>query len=207
MSGTFETPVKSGPTSGPFTVSSQVTQEPHGIRPPEQFIIVPLRLVNALIGSPVGVTWIVVVPPPAWLSYGVPGPNGAPGLLTSWLRTRIELRRGPSNAPMPSCRPGSSVPSWSVTGVSVSWKDRYLNPSCSHRRTTPSRSSGIGTRAPGSGGVWASAGIATRPANGPPTAAPAAVVFRSVRRSTDMVILPWVWRGSPQPSHVVARVN
>ena len=46
--------MKSGPTSGPLTVSSQVTQAPHGIRPPEQFIIVPLRLVNARITSPVG---------------------------------------------------------------------------------------------------------------------------------------------------------
>ncbi len=38
--------MKSAPTSGPLTVSSQVTQAPHGIRPPEQFIIVPFRLVN-----------------------------------------------------------------------------------------------------------------------------------------------------------------
>jgi hypothetical protein len=42
---TFEKPVKSGPTSGPLIVSSQVIQLPHGIRPPEQFICVPLRLV------------------------------------------------------------------------------------------------------------------------------------------------------------------
>ena len=45
VSGTFEAPVKSGPTSGPLTVSSQVIQLPHGIGPPEQFIWVPLRLV------------------------------------------------------------------------------------------------------------------------------------------------------------------
>ena len=80
--------MKSGPTSGPFTVSSQVTQEPHGICPPEQFIIVPLRLVNARTTLPLGVTWTVVVPPRAIGSYGVPGPNAGPGLLTSWLRTR-----------------------------------------------------------------------------------------------------------------------
>jgi hypothetical protein len=43
---TFDPPVKSGPTSGPLTVSSQVIQEPHGIGPPEQFIWVPLRLVK-----------------------------------------------------------------------------------------------------------------------------------------------------------------
>ena len=44
-SDTFEAPVKSGPTSGPFTVSSQVIQEPHGMTPPLQLYIVPFRLV------------------------------------------------------------------------------------------------------------------------------------------------------------------
>jgi hypothetical protein len=38
VSGTLEAPVKSGPTSGPLTVSSQVIQLRHGIGPPEQFI-------------------------------------------------------------------------------------------------------------------------------------------------------------------------
>ena len=117
-------PVKSGPTSGPLTVSSQVTQAPHGIRPPEQFIIVPLRLVKARITSPVPVTWMVVVPPCAWLSYGAPGPNGVPGPFTSWFRTRTTDLPGPSNAPMPSCRPGRAVPSVRTTGVSVSWNER-----------------------------------------------------------------------------------
>ena len=117
--------MKSGPTSGPFTVSSQVTHEPHGMIPPEQFIIVPLRLVKALITCPSGVQWIVVVPPPALVSYGVPGPNAAAtGLLTSWLRTRITVPSGPLKAPMPSCRPGRTVPSFRVTVASVSWKDR-----------------------------------------------------------------------------------
>ena len=118
--------MKSGPTSGPLTVSSQVIQEPHGIRPPLQFIIVPLRLVNERITSPVWVTWVVVVPPRAIESYGVPGPNGAPGLLTSWLRTSstVPVPTGPANAPMPSCRPGSVVPSVRMTGLSVSWNDR-----------------------------------------------------------------------------------
>ena len=44
-SDTLEAPVKSGPTSGPFTVSSQVIQEPHGMTPPLQLYIVPFRLV------------------------------------------------------------------------------------------------------------------------------------------------------------------
>ena len=52
VSGTLEAPVKSGPTSGPLMVSSQVTQAPQGIWPPEQFIIVPLRLVKDRITSP-----------------------------------------------------------------------------------------------------------------------------------------------------------
>ena len=42
--------------------ASQVTQAPHGILPPEQFIIVPLRLVNEPFTRPVGVTCTVVVP-------------------------------------------------------------------------------------------------------------------------------------------------
>ena len=70
--------MKSGPTSGPLTVSSQVTQAPHGICPPEQFIIVPFRLVKARRTLPCLRDWIVVVPPPAIGSYGVPGPNAGP---------------------------------------------------------------------------------------------------------------------------------
>ena len=87
---------------------------------------------------------------------------------------------------MPSCRPGSAVPSVRVIGVSVSWNDRYWKPFGRCRRTLPSRLSGIGTSAPGLGGSCAPAGIATSPANGPPTAAPA-VVLSKVRRSMDMV--------------------
>ena len=68
--------MKSGPTSGPLTVSSQVTQDPHGIRPPEQFIIVPLMLVYARRTSPVRLTWTVVVPPRA---CGVVGRTRAEG--------------------------------------------------------------------------------------------------------------------------------
>ncbi len=101
-SGTFDTPVKSGPTSGPLTVSSHVIQLPHGIGPPEQFIWVPLRLVYASTTFPLGVTSIVVVPPRAAASYGVPGPNGAPGPFTSWLRTRRTFSPGPGNAAIPS---------------------------------------------------------------------------------------------------------
>ena len=102
VKGTLETPVKSGPTSGPFTVSSQVTQLPHGIRPPAQFIWVPLRLVNARSTLPYRSTRVVVVPPRAMASYGVPGPNAAPGPLTSWLRTSHTRRREASKAAMPS---------------------------------------------------------------------------------------------------------
>src|SRR5215218_10269 len=135
VSVTLEAAVKSGPTSGPLTVSSQVIQLPHGIRPPEQFICVPLRLVNALITSPEVVTSVVVVPPPVDVSYGTPGPNGSAGPLTSWLRTSSTFPFGPGNAAMPSWRPGSTVPSSSVIGNSVSWNDRYWNSAGSHKRT------------------------------------------------------------------------
>ena len=105
-------------------VSSHVTQDPQGIWPPEQFIIVPLRLVKALTTSPCLDTWTVVVPPPAIASYGVPGPKAGRAPLISWLRTRIDVPPGPLKAPMPSCRPGKAVPSVRVTGSSVSWNDR-----------------------------------------------------------------------------------
>jgi hypothetical protein len=125
VSGTFETPVKSGPTSGPLIVSSQVIQEPHGICPPEQFIWVPFRLVKLRTTWPVGVTSIVVVPLWAIGSYASAAlPKARPGLFTSWLRTRIELPFGPGKAPMPSCRPGRRVPSSRTTGNSVSWNER-----------------------------------------------------------------------------------
>src|SRR6266508_4490856 len=106
VSDTFGTPVKSAPTSGPFTVSSQEIQLLHGIGPPLQLFWVPLRLVYACRTSPYSVTSMLVVPPRAIESYGVPGPNGAPGPLTSWLRTSRTVSSGPGNAAMPSCRPG-----------------------------------------------------------------------------------------------------
>src|SRR5688572_18135832 len=99
VSGMLDVLVKSGPTSGPLIVSSHVIHEPQGISPPEQFIIVPLRLVNDRITSPVFVTWIVVVPPPARESYGVPVPKAATGLLISWLRTRTTVPSGPGKDP------------------------------------------------------------------------------------------------------------
>ena len=64
----FVCPVKSGVVSGPLTVSSHEIHEPHGMGPPEQFIIVPLRLVQASITSPCGVTRTEVVPPRPWAS-------------------------------------------------------------------------------------------------------------------------------------------
>src|SRR5258705_4936498 len=84
--------VKSSPTSYPLTVSSQVIQEPHGMRPPEQFICVPDRLANEYCTSPSWVTCTVDVPPRAEVSYvGVPGaPNEPPRAdpVSSWLRPR-----------------------------------------------------------------------------------------------------------------------
>ena len=55
--------MKSGPTSGPLTVSSHVIQVPQGIGPPEQFIFVPLMPVQASSTSPVRVVSMTVQPP------------------------------------------------------------------------------------------------------------------------------------------------
>ena len=98
----FEAPVKSGPTSGPLTVSSHVTQLPQGMIPPEQFIWVPFRLVKERTTSPCRVTSTEVVPLPARLSYGVPGPKAGKGPLTSWLRTSMTLPFASEKAPIPS---------------------------------------------------------------------------------------------------------
>ena len=83
VSGTLETPVKSAPTSGPFTVSSHMIQVPQGVAAPAQFICVPLRLVKASSTSPNGVTSTVLVRALAIESYGVPTPIAAPGPFTS----------------------------------------------------------------------------------------------------------------------------
>src|SRR5918994_2500639 len=96
--------VKSSATSGPLIVSSQVIHDPHGMAPPAQFICVPLRLVNASTTTPNDVTRLVVVPPRADESYGVPTPPSAPlnALpLCSWLRTSHTLPSGPGKAAMP----------------------------------------------------------------------------------------------------------
>ena len=47
-------PVKSGPTSGPLTVSSPVIHVPQGVAPPAQFICVPLVDTQALYPPPWG---------------------------------------------------------------------------------------------------------------------------------------------------------
>ena len=124
-SGTFDTPVKSGPTSGPLTVSSHVIQLPHGIGPPEQFIWVPLRLVNASTTFPFGVTSIVVVPPRAVASYGVPGPNGVARTVHLVVADQDDVlaRPGERRHPVVAARERRAVVG-SVTGVSVSWNER-----------------------------------------------------------------------------------
>src|SRR5215203_3497565 len=113
-------PVKSGPTSGPLTVSSHVSHVPHGVGPPLQFCSVPLRETYDLMTWPSPSTSTVVVPPGAFGSYAVAAlpkavvlPAGfggvvvAAGRATSWLRTRVEMpAAGPAKAAIPSCRPG-----------------------------------------------------------------------------------------------------
>ncbi len=198
--------MKSGPTSGPLTVSSHVIHEPHGITPPLQLNIVPFRLVWLRTTSPKGVTSTVVVPAPAFASYGVPVPNaGTLGLLViSWLRTSTTLRLGPRKAPMPSCRPGSTVPSSRVTGDSVSWKDRYEKPAGRCSRTIPSRASGIGRSARNAAlGAAAAVGGASKPWNGPPASAATAALLSTVRRSTS--ISASQARGPPPTVHARPR--
>ena len=138
--------MKSGPTSGPLTVSSQVIQLPHGIRPPEQFICVPFRLVNASSDLAVPAsTSMVVVPPPAIASYGVPGAErGAAGPLISWLRTSHTLPSAAgerAHAVVPARQDGAVVEDDRGTrcrGTTV------LEPSGRCSRTLPSRRSGMG---------------------------------------------------------------
>ena len=87
---------------------------------------------------------------------------------------------------MPSCRPGSAVPSSSTTGNSVSWKERYWKPAGSQSRTAPSRRSGTGRSSRRRGPGSAAASRATKPWNGPPSTAPPAATAaprRKVRRS------------------------
>src|SRR5688500_6902893 len=59
VDATFAAPVKSGPMSGPFTVSSHVIQAPQGMHPPAQFIWVPARLAYALYPPPFAETSMV----------------------------------------------------------------------------------------------------------------------------------------------------
>ena len=92
-------------------VSSQVTHAPHGMEPPEQFIIVPARLAqDAAMPSPSTTT--DVVPPPARESYaGAVAENGAgAGSLISWLRMSTELPVGAGEGGHAVVPPGDPGP-------------------------------------------------------------------------------------------------
>src|SRR5215211_6510678 len=91
-------------------VSSHVSHEPHGARPPAQLRIVPLRL--GVVPSHSPRPWWnrrFVVPPAAVGSYVAPGANGVP-LPRSWLRTRNVVPWS-QNVAMPSCELGVGWPS------------------------------------------------------------------------------------------------
>ena len=80
--------MKSGPTSGPLTVSSAVIHVFQGVAPPAQFICVPLQLTQDSTLAAWRLTSSVIVPPPAILSYAFSDwPKAPMGPLTSWLRT------------------------------------------------------------------------------------------------------------------------
>src|SRR3954451_17636418 len=122
-------PVKSGPTSGPLTVSSHVIHEPHGIGPPLQFCRVPLMETYDERTSPSPSTSMVVVPPGDFGSYAVAGLPKAvvfppAGSATSWLRTIVETWGRRRHAAIPSCRPGTKAPSLSCAPLVLSWNDR-----------------------------------------------------------------------------------
>src|SRR5688572_19406516 len=97
--------------SGPFVVSSQVIQVPHGVGPPAQFAFVPLRLTQSAVTLRSFVTSRVVVPPPERGSYALStGPNAGNWNRYSWLRT-IRVRPLTEKAAMPSPRAGVGTPS------------------------------------------------------------------------------------------------
>ena len=185
----FGAPVKSGPTSGPLTVSSQRDPAAPRHRPAGA---VHLGAVEA------------GVRPDDLAEAGHldgrgrrPGPSGrrpcsrrrtpAPGRSSRGCGPAGSCRRRPRNAPMPSCRPGSLVPSSRIhRGTRCRGTTGTGNPSGNHSRTMPSRRSGMARRVFWRSRPFALAAIAVNPWNGPPTAmavaAPAAPC-RNRRRS------------------------
>jgi hypothetical protein len=114
-------------------VSSQVSQLPHGVRPPAQFTIVPFTLANSRVSSGVPSgrmrTSRVVVPPPPRVSYALlasPITVEFAGLSRiSWLRTRRVVPPGPAIAAIPSHALGTTLPSDIILPASLSftqWK-------------------------------------------------------------------------------------
>ena len=102
----------------PTTVSSQVSQVPHGVGMPAQLVSVPFRLTQEPRSSAVSAsTSRVVVPPGALRSYAVCGtPITVPAGMSlpspsSWLRTSRSLPLPMSKTPMPSWMGGVMKPS------------------------------------------------------------------------------------------------
>ena len=90
-SKTYPWSLSSPPVPALASLSSQVSQEPHGVGPPAQLLIVPDRPTHSERRLPLRVTSMTVQPPPrAPASYVVPSTSGtgsfAPGE-ASWFCT------------------------------------------------------------------------------------------------------------------------
>ncbi len=100
-------------------VSSQVSQVPHGVPPPAQFVLVPEFVTKESARLRLGPTTTPVVPPIALGSYGLTAGTGflPPSVrrsltaVSSWLRTsNTEFFFGPGRATMPSKSAGTGAP-------------------------------------------------------------------------------------------------
>ena len=117
----------------PITVSSQVSQVPHGVGMPAQLVSVPLRLIQSEMRWPVFASISsVIVPPGALRSYAVFGsPITVPGGMSlpspsSWLRTMRQVPSPMSKQAMPSWIGGVMKPSVMADPKAPNvW---YLNP-------------------------------------------------------------------------------
>src|SRR5690349_4682542 len=122
------------PCAGPSVVSSQESHEPHGVGPPAQLMIVPLRLMKSRtsVADPSGArrTSRDVQPPPPRGSYAreaSPFTLAVSGLSRfSWLRMSRTFPLGIGNAAIPSNEFGVGFPS--DIGFPAVLTTEYANP-------------------------------------------------------------------------------
>ena len=115
--------------------SSHVSQVPHGVGPPAQFVSVPARLTQSLTSRRSRSTSSVVVPPAlasgSYVPFAMCGTGVAPSsstssVLSSWLRTSTVPPFGAAKAAMPSCSDGTTPPDF--IGSFAAERIRYLKP-------------------------------------------------------------------------------